>query len=134
MFRSRYAQVYNQNSEWNKLGATHETNSKWDTAGPYIQQPPYFIDYRKKLAGGEQEISDVRGARPLLILGDYVATDDLAPAGAFSSKSVAGKYLLSKGVPEEEFNTYGSRRGNHLVMIRGTYANPRIKNFILGGV
>ena len=133
MFRSRYAQVYNQNSEWNKLEAPTGLEYKWDNSSTYIQQPPYFIDYQKRLAQGKHEISDVNGARPLLILGDYVTTDHISPAGAFSSRSVAGKYLLSKGVPEEEFNTYGARRGNHLVMIRGTFANPRIKNFILGG-
>ncbi|HVB11812.1 MAG TPA: aconitate hydratase AcnA [Nitrososphaerales archaeon] len=133
MFRSRYAQVYNQNSEWNKLDAPTGVEYKWDQKSTYIQQPPYFIDYEKKLAKGEKKIFDISGARPLLILGDYVTTDHISPAGAFSSKSVAGKYLLSKGVTEEEFNTYGSRRGNHLVMIRGTFANPRIKNIILGG-
>ncbi|MHB1867639.1 MAG: aconitate hydratase AcnA [Nitrososphaerales archaeon] len=133
MFRSRYAQVYDQNSEWNKLDAPTGLEYKWDEKSTYIQQPPYFIDYQKKLANRKQDISDISGARPLLILGDYVTTDHISPAGAFSSKSIAGKYLLSKGVAEEEFNTYGSRRGNHLVMIRGTFANPRIKNLILGG-
>ncbi|MGI0092126.1 MAG: aconitase family protein, partial [Nitrososphaerales archaeon] len=134
MFRSKYAQVYDQNSEWNKLDAPTGLEYAWDENSTYIQQPPYFIDYQKKLGRGEQEkIQDIVLARPLLILGDYVTTDHISPAGAFSSKSVAGKYLLSKGVREEEFNTYGSRRGNHLVMIRGTFANPRIKNLILGG-
>lgn len=133
MFRSKYAQVYNQNSEWNKLDAPKGLEYKWNDSSTYIQQPPYFKDYEKKLAEGGQEISDISNARPLLILGDYVTTDHISPAGSFSSKSVAGKYLISKGVAEDEFNTYGSRRGNHLVMIRGTFANPRIKNAILGG-
>jgi aconitate hydratase len=125
--------VYNQNSEWNKLEAPTGLVYKWDKKSTYIQQPPYFIDFQKKLARGEEKISDIKGARPLLILGDYVTTDHISPAGGFGPKSVAGKYLLSKGVSEQEFNTYGSRRGNHLVMIRGTFANPRIKNAILGG-
>lgn len=133
MFRSKYAQVYNQNSEWNKLQAPIGLEYRWDESSTYIQQPPYFLDYGKRMARGEEEISDISGARPLLILGDFVTTDHISPAGAFSSKSVAGKYLMSKGVHEEEFNTYGSRRGNHLVMIRGTFANPRIKNLITGG-
>ncbi len=132
MFRSRYAQVYNQNSEWNKLEAPTGLQYEWDENSTYIQQPPYFVDYQERM-GREEEISDIRSARPLLILGDYVTTDHISPAGAFSSKSVAGKYLLSKGVAEDDFNTYGSRRGNHLVMIRGTFANPRIKNAIMGG-
>ncbi|MDG6906162.1 MAG: aconitate hydratase AcnA [Nitrososphaerota archaeon] len=133
MFRSRYAKVYDQNSEWNKLEAPTGLQYKWNESSTYIQQPPYFVDFQNRLRLGKQKIPDIIKARPLLILGDYVTTDHISPAGSFSSKSVAGKYLLSKGVPEGEFNTYGSRRGNHLVMIRGTFANPRIKNMILGG-
>ena len=83
---------------------------------------------------GERINADILEARPLLILGDYVTTDHISPAGAISPKSAAGKFLLSKGVSEDDFNTYGSRRGNHEVMIRGTFANPRIKNLMVGGV
>ncbi|MDG6999219.1 MAG: hypothetical protein JRN15_08910 [Nitrososphaerota archaeon] len=134
MFQSRYAEVYDQNSDWNKLEAPTGLRYEWDEKSTYIRQPPYFEDFGDKLSSGEKEIEDIHGARPLLILGDYVTTDHISPAGAFSSKSVAGKYLTSLGVSEDDYNTYGSRRGNHFVMIRGTFANPRIKNMIMGGV
>ena len=133
MFRSKYAQVYSQNSEWNKLNSPTGLEYQWDPESTYIQQPPYFEDYPEKLKTGEQAIQDILDARPLLILGDYVTTDHISPAGAISPKSAAGKYLLENGVKEEDFNSYGSRRGNHEVMIRGTFANPRIKNLIVGG-
>jgi len=134
MFRSKYAQVYDQNSEWNKLEAPAGLDYEWDENSTYIQQPPYFKDYPGKLQEREQPIQDVVNARSLLILGDFVTTDHISPAGAISPKSPAGKFLISKGVSEADFNSYGSRRGNHLVMIRGTFANPRIKNLMLGGV
>ncbi len=134
MFRSRYSEVYNQNSDWNKLTSPTGLEYVWDEKSTYIRQPPYFIDYEKRIDEVEQDIQDVKCARPLLILGDFVTTDHISPAGGFSAKSVAGKYLQSKGVAEEDFNTYGSRRGNHQVMIRGTFANPRIKNLILRGI
>ena len=134
MFHSKYAQVYDQNSEWNKLDAPTGQLYAWDENSTYIHKPPYFQDYPGKLSKVELKIPDVTGARPLLILGDYVTTDHISPAGAISPSSPAGKYLLSLGVPETDFNTYGARRGNDLVMIRGTFANSRIKNLILGGV
>ncbi|MHB8568107.1 MAG: aconitate hydratase AcnA [Nitrososphaerales archaeon] len=134
MFKSRYAAVYSQNSEWNKLDAPTGFEYRWDEKSTYIQQPPYFEEYPEKMISGQQSIKDIEGARPLLIFGDYVTTDHISPAGAINPKSVAGKYLISKGVAEEDFNSYGSRRGNHLVMIRGTFANPRIKNLMLAGV
>ena len=135
MFRSRYAAVYNQNSEWNKLDAPTGLQYRWDDGSTYIQKPPYFEEYPAKMtaSAGRQTIRDIHGARALLIFGDYVTTDHISPAGAINPKSVAGKYLISRGVSEEDFNSYGSRRGNHLVMIRGTFANPRIKNLIMGG-
>jgi aconitate hydratase len=134
MFRSKYAQVYDQNSEWNKLVSPTGQEYRWNPKSTYIQLPPYFEDYPEKLTSTDKGIEDLTGARPLLILGDYVTTDHISPAGAISPKSVTGKYLLSKGVSEEDFNSYGSRRGNHEVMIRGTFANPRIKNLMVGGV
>ena len=133
MFRSKYAQVYSQNSEWNKLGSPTGLEYRWNEKSTYIQQPPYFVDYPDKLTTGIKKVQDISDARPLLILGDFVTTDHISPAGAISPKSVAGKYLISKGVSEEDFNSYGARRGNHQVMIRGTFANPRIKNLIVGG-
>ena len=135
MFRSRYASVYNQNSEWNKLEAPTGLEYKWNDKSTYIQKPPYFEEYPERLVAGQSStIKDILGARPLLILGDYVTTDHISPAGAINPKSSAGKFLISKGVKEEDFNSYGSRRGNHQVMIRGTFANPRIKNLIMAGV
>lgn len=134
MFKRKYVEVYDQNSDWNKLPAPSGLKYEWDEKSTYIRQPPYFTDFREKLSSGQHNIEDIFGARPLLILGDYVTTDHISPAGAFSSKSVAGKYLTSLGVSEEDYNTYGSRRGNHLVMIRGTFANPRIKNMIVAGI
>jgi aconitate hydratase len=133
MFQSKYAQVYNQNSEWNKLNAPTGHLYAWDKKSTYIHKPPYFDGYPDKMSKVEQKIPDVIGARPLLMLGDYVTTDHISPAGAINPNSPAGKYLLSLGVSEADFNTYGARRGNDLVMIRGTFANPRIKNLILGG-
>ncbi len=134
MFRSKYSQVYDQNSEWNKLMSPTGLQYEWDKESTYIQQPPYFENYPEQLKNsGEKTIENISGARPLLILGDYVTTDHISPAGSINAKSVAGKYLISKGVEEEDFNTYGSRRGNHEVMIRGTFANPRIKNMMVGG-
>ena len=133
MFHSKYAQVYDQNSEWNKLNAPSGLLYEWNKKSTYIHKPPYFDEYPEKLAAGEQQISDIKGARPLLILGDYVTTDHISPAGAISPHSSAGKYLLSLGVKEEDFNTYGARRGNDLVMVRGTFANTRIKNLMVPG-
>jgi aconitate hydratase len=136
MFRGRYAMVYSQNSDWNRLEAPSGHRYSWDEKSTYIRRPPYFDDYRGSdvKSSGSMRVKDIRGARPLLILGDYVTTDHISPAGAFSAKSVAGKYLISKGVEEKDFNTYGARRGNHEVMIRGTFGNPRIKNLMLPGV
>lgn len=132
MFRSRYASVYSQNSEWNKLDAPTGVQYRWDVNSTYIQQPPYFDNYPAQI-NEKKGFEDIHGARALLMFGDYVTTDHISPAGAISPKSVAGKYLISKGVKEDDFNSYGSRRGNHLVMIRGTFANPRIKNLMMGG-
>ena len=135
MFHSRYAQVYTQNSEWTKLGAPSGISYNWDAQSTYIQRPPYFDDYSiRHSPSASKTVNDVTKARALLILGDYVTTDHISPAGAISPKSAAAKYLISKGVKEEDFNTYGSRRGNHHVMMRGTFANPRIKNEMVLGV
>ncbi len=134
MFKSRYSEVYGQNSEWNKLDAPSGLTYKWEANSTYIQRPPYFDDYAERKSRGARKFPDVIGARPLLLLGDYVTTDHISPAGAIATKSVAGKYLISKGVSVEDFNTYGARRGNHLVMMRGTFANTRIKNEMVPGM
>src|SRR6185369_12079589 len=95
----------------------------------YIHEPPFFKDFSMQ-AGS---ISDIRDARPLGIFGDSVTTDHISPAGAIKPTSPAGKYLVSRGVKPEDFNSYGSRRGNDLVMTRGTFANVRIKNLMVPG-
>lgn len=134
MFKSKYGEVYDQNSEWNKLVAPSGVTYEWNPDSTYIQRPPYFDDYAERKRHVERKATDILGARPLLLLGDYVTTDHISPAGAINPKSVAGKYLISKGVSVEEFNTYGARRGNHLVMMRGTFANTRIKNEMIPGI
>ncbi len=134
MFRKRYSEVYSQNSEWNRLDAPTGLLYSWNDESTYIQKPPYFHDYSVRHApSASSKVPDIVGARPLLMLGDYITTDHISPAGAINPKSAAAKYLLSKGVQIDDFNTYGSRRGNHLVMIRGTFANPRIKNEMVPG-
>ncbi|MGI0080279.1 MAG: aconitate hydratase, partial [Nitrososphaerales archaeon] len=105
----------------------------WNPDSTYIQRPPYFDDYEERKLDATKD-QDILGAKALLLLGDYVTTDHISPAGAINSKSSAGKFLISKGVSESEFNSYGSRRGNHLVMMRGTFANTRIKNQMVPGI
>ena len=133
MFRSKYAQVYNQNSEWNKLDAPTGLEYNWDEKSTYIQQPPYFIDYQKKLAKGAQEISEYQQRETVVDSRRF--RDDRSHFSCWRVQFKIGRRKIPalKRREEEEFNTYGSRRGNHLVMIRGTFANPRIKNLILGG-
>ena len=134
MFKSKYALVYSQNSEWNKLDAPSGLTYDWNSESTYIQKPPYFDDYAERRKDISGKTPDISSARPLLLLGDYVTTDHISPAGAINSKSSAAEYLISKGVSVEDFNSYGSRRGNHLVMMRGTFANTRIKNEMVPGV
>src|SRR6185436_2154791 len=102
---------------------------KWDVQSTYIQEPPFFTSFGLKPG----EISEIKGARALGIFGDSVTTDHISPAGGIKKSSPAGKYLLDNGVPFEDFNSYGSRRGNDRIMTRGTFANVRIKNLMLGG-
>lgn len=133
MFKSKYGEVYDQNSEWNRLDAPSGVTYDWNPDSTYIQRPPYFDDYEERKLDATKD-QDILGAKALLLLGDYVTTDHISPAGAINSKSSAGKFLISKGVSEPEFNSYGSRRGNHLVMMRGTFANTRIKNQMVPGI
>ncbi len=126
-----YKQVYsdfaNQNPLWNQIPSPVGLIYEWDENSTYIQEPPYFEDF--SLEGGRFE--DIFGARALAILGDSVTTDHISPAGSIKPDSPAGKYLQSRGVTPKDFNSYGSRRGNHEVMIRGTFANVRIKNLMV---
>ncbi|PZQ46924.1 MAG: aconitate hydratase AcnA [Micavibrio aeruginosavorus] len=131
MFKSRYSNVFLGPKEWQDIkgNASSETYS-WDNKSTYVQNPPYFEGMTAK-AGGK--ISNVKGAKLMALFGDSITTDHISPAGSIKKDSPAGKYLIANGVAPIDFNSYGARRGNHEVMMRGTFANIRIKNELLGG-
>ncbi|WP_150462477.1 aconitate hydratase [Nesterenkonia ebinurensis] len=130
MFTSKYATVFDGDHRWKSLDTPEGATFTWDEASTYVRKAPYFDGMELQPA----PVSDIEGARVLLKLGDSVTTDHISPAGSFKSDTPAGKYLLANGVERKDFNSYGSRRGNHEVMIRGTFANIRIKNQLLDGV
>jgi aconitate hydratase len=123
-FAKNYDEIFDGNEIWRNLEIPGGKLYEWDDSSTYIKEIPFFHD----LPSETEPLQDIKNARALLVLGDSVTTDHISPAGAFSENSAAGKYLLSRGVPKEEFNSYGSRRGNDEVMVRGTFANVRIKN------
>ncbi|MFC6099948.1 aconitate hydratase AcnA [Olivibacter domesticus] len=125
-FKDVYDVIFDGNEQWQNLVAPSGNNYEWNSKSTYIQEAPFFKD----ISSEPQQIKDIEEARVLLYLGDSVTTDHISPAGSFKSDSVAGKYLQEKGVEVKDFNSYGSRRGNHEVMMRGTFANVRIKNKI----
>ncbi|MBA3849080.1 MAG: aconitate hydratase AcnA, partial [Opitutus sp.] len=129
VFRQLYTDFAAQNPKWNEIPSTTGNVYSFDAKSTYIQEPPFFADF--PMSPGT--ISEIRGARALGIFGDSVTTDHISPAGAIKKSSPAGKFLLENGVAFEDFNSYGSRRGNDRVMVRGTFANVRIKNLMLGG-
>jgi len=129
MFRSRYANMSEGTPEWKAIKASSSLTYDWDAVSTYVRFPPFFEDMGAEPA----PIEDVAGARPLAILADSVTTDHISPAGGFGEDSPAGKYLTSHQVRPSEFNSYGSRRGNHEVMMRGTLANIRIRNEMAPG-
>ncbi len=129
MFANRYGNVYEGPKEWQDIASTTGRTFDWDDASTYIKHPPYF----EGMGAQPNEVNDVIGARPLLMLGDSITTDHISPAGGIQKSSPAGEYLLSYQVRPEDFNSYGSRRGNHEVMMRGTFANIRIRNEIVPG-
>lgn len=129
-YRTLYKDFEGQNPLWNEIPSSTGNVYEWDTQSTYIQEPPYFENFSNSV----QDWQDVHGARPLAIFGDSVTTDHISPAGAIKANSPAGMYLQEKGVNIEDFNSYGSRRGNHEVMVRGTFANVRIKNQMVPGV
>ncbi|MCA0919675.1 aconitate hydratase AcnA [Pseudooceanicola nanhaiensis] len=129
-FLSKYADVFKGDEKWRGVEVSGGETYDWPASSTYIQNPPYFKDMGKE-AG---TISNIEGAKVLAILGDMITTDHISPAGSFKDTTPAGKYLLERQVPVREFNSYGSRRGNHEVMMRGTFANIRIKNEMLDGV
>ncbi len=129
VYRALYRDFATQNPEWNQIVASTGEIFPWDPSSTYIQEPPFFVGFSKRPSA----ISDLKGARALVLLGDSVTTDHISPAGAIKKTSPAGKYLLEHHVAAEDFNSYGARRGNDRVMTRGTFANVRIKNLMLGG-
>jgi aconitate hydratase len=129
-YRRLYRDFEAQNPLWNEIPTSTGNVYHWDPESTYIQEPPYFQNFSNAV----EDWRDVRGARPLAIFGDSVTTDHISPAGAIKPNSPAGLYLQAKGVKVEDFNSYGSRRGNHEVMVRGTFANVRIKNLMVPGV
>ena len=129
-FLKKYADVFKGDEKWQAVETTDSETYDWPAASTYVQNPPYFRDMPKE-AG---TISNVKDAKVLAILGDMVTTDHISPAGSFKDTTPAGQYLIERQVPVREFNSYGSRRGNHEVMMRGTFANIRIKNEMLDSV
>ncbi|NIF26793.1 aconitate hydratase AcnA [Pantoea sp. Tr-811] len=129
MFHKEYAEVFAGDAQWQAIEVPQAATYVWQEASTYIQHPPFFDD----IAGPLPDIKDIQGARILALLGDSVTTDHISPAGNIKADSPAGRYLRDKGVEPRDFNSYGSRRGNHEVMMRGTFANIRIRNEMLGG-
>jgi aconitate hydratase len=130
MFTRDYADVFTGDERWQSLPTPEGDTFAWDAESTYVRKPPYFDG----MAPEPSPVEDVTGARVLLRLGDSVTTDHISPAGAIKPDSPAGRYLAEHGVERRDFNSYGSRRGNHEVMIRGTFANIRLRNQLLDGV
>ncbi len=129
-FQKKYADVFKGDEKWQAVKVTDAETYDWPPTSTYIQNPPYF----KGMAKTPGVIKNITGARVLALLGDMITTDHISPAGSFKPTTPAGKYLVERQVPVSEFNSYGARRGNHEVMMRGTFANIRIKNEMLDGV
>ncbi|HVC33688.1 MAG TPA: aconitate hydratase AcnA [Chloroflexota bacterium] len=129
MFQREYGHVFDGDERWRLLPVPEGNLYAWDSASTYVQEPPFF----QEPGAGARALADVRGARVLAVLGDSVTTDHISPAGSISLDSPAGQYLIEHGVSQREFNSYGSRRGNHEVMIRGTFANVRLRNQLTPG-
>lgn len=130
MFTAQYSHAFDGFDRWNKIAITEGDLYAWNDASTYIQEPPFLVDLAREVA----PIQPLTGARVLALLGDSVTTDHISPAGSIGKTSPAGTYLISHGVQPADFNSYGSRRGNDRVMLRGTFANIRIRNQLAGGV
>ncbi len=130
MFTKDYASVFEGDHRWKSLDTPTGKTFEWDLHSTYVRKPPYF----EGMPRNPQPVTDIHGARVMAILGDSVTTDHISPAGNIKADSPAGKYLAEHGIDRADFNSYGSRRGNHEVMIRGTFANIRLKNLLLDGV
>ncbi|MWV27067.1 aconitate hydratase AcnA [Aurantiacibacter rhizosphaerae] len=130
MFETRYADVYKGDEDWQAIQVEASDTYSWNPTSTYVANPPYFDGMKMVPA----PVEDIVGAKPLAVLGDSVTTDHISPAGSIKEDSPAGEYLVNHQVPKKDFNSYGSRRGNHDVMMRGTFANIRIKNEMVPGV
>ncbi|RME56895.1 MAG: aconitate hydratase AcnA, partial [Caldilineae bacterium] len=130
LFKEQYGNVFTGNEQWNQVPVSGGELYDWNPESTYIQEPPFFKDMTLEVP----PVKPIVGARVLAVMPDSTTTDHISPAGAIAPDSPAGRYLASKGVPRSEWNSYGSRRGNHEVMMRGTFANIRIKNQMLDGV
>ena len=130
MFRRTYEEVFDGSEEWRSLPVPAGELFEWETDSTYVKEPPYFVD----LTAEPAPATAIRGARVLALLGDSVTTDHISPAGAIKKDSPAGRYLVERGVKPQAFNSYGSRRGNHEVMMRGTFANVRLRNRLVPDV
>jgi aconitate hydratase len=128
LFETRYAEVFKGDANWQAVQVPDGETYAWDEASTYVQNPPYFDGMSPR----KGTIADIKGARIMALLGDKITTDHISPAGSIKAASPAGAYLLGNGVAAVDFNQYGTRRGNHEVMMRGTFANIRIRNFMLG--
>jgi aconitate hydratase len=129
MFTQAYATVFRGDAGWRSIPVPQGATYAWDDSSTYIKHPPYFAGMTKTPAGVEEIVS----ARVLALLGDSITTDHISPAGSIRTDSPAGRYLLDLGVAPKDFNSYGARRGNHEVMVRGTFANVRLKNLLAPG-
>jgi aconitate hydratase len=130
MFTKDYASVFDGDHRWRSLATPTGNTFEWDAKSTYVRKPPYF----ENMPRTPKPVTNISGARVMAILGDSVTTDHISPAGNIKPDSPAGKYLAANGIDRADFNSYGSRRGNHEVMIRGTFANIRLKNLLLDGV
>ncbi|WP_336055163.1 aconitate hydratase AcnA [Nitratireductor sp. CH_MIT9313-5] len=128
LFEQKYAEVFEGDENWRAVQVPEGETYAWDDKSTYVQNPPYFAGMSKDVT----QVSDIKGARILGLFGDKITTDHISPAGSIKAQSPAGKYLMDNGVEVVDFNQYGTRRGNHEVMMRGTFANIRIRNFMLG--
>jgi aconitate hydratase len=129
MFKQQYGNVYTGNEQWNAIPVSGGDLYEWDANSTYIQNPPYFVGMTRELP----PLQAIEGAYALALLGDSVTTDHISPAGSIPKDSPAGRYLIEQGVEPRDFNSYGARRGNHEVMLRGTFANIRLRNQLAPG-
>jgi aconitate hydratase len=130
MFTKDYSDVFAGDDRWRELPTPSGDTFEWDGDSTYVRKPPYF----EGMQAQPEAVTDISGARVLALLGDSVTTDHISPAGSIKADSPAGRYLTEHGVDKKDFNSYGSRRGNHEVMIRGTFANIRLRNLLLDDV